>query len=281
VQPDANASGTMSPGSGALLYVSDANNGLVRMYDYPQLTLAGTLQIGNPEGLCVDNRSRTIWVVSTVYSQIVEFTHGGTRPIKILKDGVEYPDACAVDTVTGDLAVANVNNQGSDPGSVSIYRKSEGKAHLYSDSKIYFMSFLAYDGKGNLFVDGSGPNYPTFRLAELPRGASTFKELRLTGPQTKNPGGLVYDAGVIAIGDRKRSVIFQTSHGRVTGRTPLGNACYISQFVIDGRRAIVANTCGSINNPTGNILIYDYPRGGSPVKQLTGFAVAFGVAISR
>jgi DNA-binding beta-propeller fold protein YncE len=251
------------------------------MYSFPGLTLEGRVQVGDPEGLCVDERTGSVWVVSTVFSKIVEFAHGGTTSIATLTDGEEYPDACAVDPITGDLAVANLNDGGSDQGSVAIYKKSHGSAHLFSDRNIYFVSFLAYDDKGNLFVDGSGQTLPSFRLAELPYGAKRFKDLSLTGARVKAPAGVAYHRGTLAIGDRKRSVIFQTANGRVLGRTPLGKACYISQFLIVNSQAMVANTCGSIQNPTGQLLIYDYPRGGAPVNELKGFGVAFGVALSR
>lgn len=267
--------------SDALLYVSDTNRDAVRMYSFPRLTLEGSVQVSDPEGLCVDDRTKDVWVVSTVYSKIIEFAHGGTTPIATLLDGYQYPDACAVDAVTGDLAVANFDNGGSDPGSVSIYKKSRGRARLFTDRNIYFVSFLAYDGKGNLFVDGSDQTLSRFRLAELPRGAKKLEDLSLTGTRIKAPAGVVYQHGVLAIGDQKRSAIFQTSNGRVVGRTSLGKACRITQFLVVDKQAMVANTCGSIQDPTGNLLIYDYPRGGSPVHELTGLGVAFGVAISR
>lgn len=267
--------------NGALLYVSDTNGDAVRMYSFPRLTLEGSAQVGDPEDLCVDDRTKNVWVVSTVYSKVVEFAHGGTTPIATLLDGYQYPDACAVDPVTGDLAVANFNNGGSDPGSVSIYKKSRGKARLFTDRNIYFVSFLAYDGKGDLFVDGSNQTLSRFRLAELPRGATKLEDLSLTGTRIKAPAGVVYRHGVLAIGDQKRSAIFQTSNGRVVGRTSLQKACRMAQFLVVDKQAIVANTCGSIQNPTGDLLIYNYPRGGSPVSEITGLGVAFGVAISR
>jgi hypothetical protein len=267
--------------SGALLYVSDTNGGAVRMYSFPQLTPEGSVHVGDPEGLCVDDRTRNVWVVNTVYSKVVEFAHGGTTPIATLLDGQQYPDACAVNPVTGDLAVANFDDGGSDPGSVSIYKKSRGSARLFTDRNIYFVSFLTYDAKGNLFVDGSNRTLSRFRLAELPRGAKKFEDLSLTGARIKGPAGVVFHHGVLAIGDQRRSAIFQTSNGRVVGRTSLAKACHINQFLVVGKQAMVANTCGSIQDPTGDLLIYDYPRGGSPVNELTGLSVAFGVAISQ
>ncbi|MGB6516902.1 MAG: hypothetical protein WBE79_00190 [Candidatus Cybelea sp.] len=280
LQPAASASRT-TLASDALLYVSDTTSDAVRMYSFPQLMFEGSVHVGDPEGLCVDDRTGNVWVVSTVYSKVIEFAHGGATPIATLLDGHQYPDACAADPVTGDLAVANFNDGGSDPGSVSIYKTSRGSARLFTDRNIYFVSFLTYDGKGNLFVDGSNRTLSRFRLAELARGAKKLEDLSLTGTRIKAPAGVVYQHGVLAIGDQKRHAIFRTSNGRVVGQTSLDKACRITQFLIVDKQAMVANTCGSIQNPTGDVLIYDYPRGGLPVNELTGLAVAFGVAISR
>ena len=40
-------------------------------------------------------------------SQMVEYAHGGTSSIATLGDPSEYPEGCAVDPATGNLAVAN------------------------------------------------------------------------------------------------------------------------------------------------------------------------------
>ncbi len=181
---------TISGGpKGALLYVSDPIKNIVSVYSYPQGVLLSTLTaVQDPEGLCADSAGN-IWVVESVYSKIVEFARGGTKPNATLTDGGEYPDGCAVNRKNGDLAVANNNNGGSDPGSVAIYEGARGTPAIYSDRAIWFVYFLDYDTGGNLFVDGTSwtNRGRQFRYAELPRGASNLINIRSAVPKSNSP----------------------------------------------------------------------------------------------
>ena len=269
---------------GALLYISDPTKNVVDIYSYPQDELVGTLTaVKDPEGLCAD-KAGNVWVVESVYSQIVEFARGGTKPIATLTDGEEYPDGCAVNRRTGDLAVANNNNGGSDPGSVSIYEQGRGAPTIYSDRAIWFVYFLDYDDSGNLFVDGTSWNDRSrqFRYAELPKGTSKLVNVKVSGAKIEFPGGVQHENGGIAIGDGKRPVIYQTSGGTVTGRTVLDRLCKVTGFFIAGAQVIAPNTCGTVGRPgRKSVLIYNYPAGGKPIKKLTGFTVPFGVVVSE
>ncbi len=268
----------------SLLYISDPIKSVVNIYSYPQVELVGRLSaVEDPEGLCTD-KAGNVWVVETLYSKIVEFARGGTKPIATLTDGAEYPDGCAVNPRTGDLAVANNNNEGSDAGSVAIYERGRGEPTIYSDRAIYFIYFLDYDTRGNLFVDGTSWNDhgQGFRYAELPSGASKLVNIKIRGAKIKFPGGVQHDHGGIAIGDGRKPVIYQTSGGTVTGRTVLDRLCKVTEFFIEGAQVIAPNTCGTIGHPgRKSVLIYKYPAGGTPVKKLTGFTVPFGVVVTE
>jgi hypothetical protein len=269
---------------GALLYISDPIRNVVKIYSYPQGQLVSTLTaVKDPEGLCTDNAGN-IWVVETVYSKIVEFARGGTKPIAMLTDGNEYPDGCAVNRGNGDLAVANNNDGGEDPGSVAIYKGAQGAPAIYSDRAIWFIYFLDYDDRGNLFVDGTSWNDRgrRFRFAELPRGANELINIKVSGAKIELPGGVQYNNGRVAIGDGKRPIIYQTSGGTVTGRTTLKRLCKVTEFFIAGEHVIAPNTCGTEGRPgRKDVLIYNYPGGGAPIKKLTGFSVPFGVVVSE
>jgi hypothetical protein len=282
VQPQ-NATKPAAP-KGALLYISDPNENIVNIYSYPQAELVSTLTaVEDPEGLCAD-RAGNVYVVESVYSKIVEFARGGTEPIATLTDGEEYPDACAVNRSNGDLAVANNNDGGSDPGSVSIYEGGRGAPTIYSDRAIYFVYFLDYDDSGNLFVDGTGWNGRgrPFQYAELPTGASKLINIKVSGAKIEFPGGVQYGNGSVAIGDGKRPVIYQTSGGTVTGHTVLDHLCKVTEFFIVGAHVIAPNTCGTVGQPgRRHVLIYNYPAGGAPIKKLSGFRVPFGVVVTK
>jgi hypothetical protein len=267
--------------SQALLYVSDPVNDVVHMYAYPQLKPAGDItSVRNPTGLCVDRKTGNVWVVDDIDSEVVEFAHGGTTPIATVHEAAaQYADACAVDPRTGDLAVAIVDWQGSDPGSVAIFKHAQGQPSIYSDRRLYIFAFIAYDPAGDIFIDATGLRRPVFRFAELAKGRSKFNILKLSGAHIRVPGGIQYTGkNSFAIADAQRAIIYQTSNGVVTGRTHLENhACRLNQFLIQDGHVIAAVSCGSTN---GNLLIYNYPAGGAPIKKLA-VSVPFGVAISR
>lgn len=270
--------------TGALLYISDPTKSIVNVYSYPQGELLNTLTaVEDPEGLCADEAGN-VWVVETAYSKIVEFARGGTKPIATLADGYEYPDGCAVNRRNGDLAVANNNDGGSDPGSVAIYQGARGAPTIYSDRAIWFVYFLDYDAGGNLFVDGTSWNNRgrRFRFAELSRGANKIVNLKVSGAKIEFPGDVQYNNGSIAIGDGRRPVIYQTTDGMVTGRTAFHDLCKVTEFFIEGAHVIAPNTCGTVGRPgRKDVLIYNYPAGGAPVKRLTGFKVPFGVVVTE
>jgi hypothetical protein len=268
----------------ALLYISDPIKSIVNVYSYPHGELLNALTaVKDPEGLCADEAGN-VWVVETAYSKIVEFARGGTKPIATLTDGNEYPDGCAVNRRNGDLAVANNNDGGSDPGSVAIYQGARGAPTIYSDRAIWFVYFLDFDASGNLFVDGTSWNNRgrKFRFAELPRGADKIVNLKVSGAKIEFPGDVQYNNGSVAIGDGKRPVIYQTTDGIVTGRTAFHDLCKVTEFFIEGAHVIAPNTCGTVGRPgRKDVLIYNYPAGGAPIKRLTGFKAPFGVVVTE
>jgi hypothetical protein len=261
----------------ALLYVSDENAGTVSVYSYPDLTLTGTLTgFVSPTGLCVDPKTGNIWVTDIANSQVIEFAHGGTSPIRTLNtEG--FDDACAVNPTNGDLAVVNNTVGGDGNGNLTIFR-SRGPRRVHSDRGIFSMDFVTYDGTGNAFIDGYAYALGSgFRLDELLAGRKKLTHIAWSGPKIGSPGGVQYQGTSLAIGDARKPVIYQTSNGTVTGTTTLKGACSINQFFIDGGHLIAPSFCGS----KGNVLIYNYPAGGAPIKKLTGFAFPFGAVVSR
>ena len=105
----AHRAGWMAPGTAGetLLYVSDAEAASVYVYSYPQAKLVGTLtkasragrRVYRQGGRRVDHNSESL--------QLSEYAHGGTTPIATLGPNLDFaPLGCAVNPVTGDLAVA-------------------------------------------------------------------------------------------------------------------------------------------------------------------------------
>jgi hypothetical protein len=264
--------------SGALLYVSGRSAHNVTMYTYPKLQFVARLAAGRyPMGLCVDSRTQDVWVVSQTNgnaADLLEFMHGQVKPTRTIQSD-SSAEACAVDPVTGNLAVA-VTNLSEDPGTLLVYKHSTGKPLFYNIKGIWLYLFVGYDSKGTLFVDGTpgGSSMPV-RIAQLSPGD---KKLRLVPLDTKlfYPGNVQYDGTDLAIGQERRPTIYRIDGSRVVGTVALNGACFIEQFYIYGNRVIVPNTCGS----QGSINIYAYPAGGNPLRTFNPLFAPFGAVIS-
>jgi hypothetical protein len=264
--------------SGALLYVSGRDAHDVTMYTYPKLQFVARLAAGRyPMGICVDSRTQNIWVVSQTdgnAADLLQFTHGQVKPARTIKSD-SSAEACAVDPLTGNLAVA-VTNFSEDAGTLLVYKHSTGKPLSYNVKGIWLYLFVGYDSKGTLYVDGTpGDSSMPVRIAQLSPGA---KKLRLVRLDRKlfYPGNVQYDGTNLAIGQERRPTIYRINGSRIVGTVALNGACFVQQFYIYGNRVIVPNICGS--EPSINI--YAYPAGGNPLRTFNPLFAAFGAAIS-
>jgi len=288
----------MSPSvtSKDLLYISNYAANSVVVYSYPQDKLVGTLTgFHEPDGICTDKKG-DVWIVNNEVSQtsedVVEYKHGGTKPIATVYDPGEIPVSCSIDPTTGNLAVTNIETYASGPGSVALYAHAKGSATLYPVPKMLEVYFCGYDDKGNLFVDGVG-SYG-FLFAELPKGKKTFTNITLKGVTILYPGGVQWDGKHVAVGDQEYqrvgsppeydSAIYQTTGagGKIVGTTVLTGSHDVSQFWIEGKTVIGGDTSPYYYKTPDDEVFYKYPAGGKPTKTLKkGFDRPYGVAISR
>ncbi len=183
-----------------LLYVSSYADNFVNIYTYVDgnaSKLVGTLSIDQPGGMCSDKAGH-VWVPSYEAKKVEEFTHGGTTPIQTIKREAGYPYSCAVDPLTGDLAVTyELPSEKHRPSStVVIYAEGQSPRSIGPDD-VSPIGFIAYDNKGNLFVDGTPcyrrncpPLHPRTVLLELPAGGSGFKQLTIAGATIRQATGL-------------------------------------------------------------------------------------------
>jgi hypothetical protein len=245
------------------------------MFDYPSEKVFGKLKgFEDPEGLCSD-ASGNVFVTDFEAQEVLEFAHGGTRPIAILNDSGYWPFSCSVDPLTGNLAVANQKTATGGPGNIAVYANARGMPAYYSDPQIPILSFCGYDGAGNLFVDGvSGSS----DFAELPKGVETFQNVALSF----HPEAIQWDGqylGVAAAAKNETSLIYRLniSNGKakVAGSVPLTRGSHrvdLVFFWIDQKKVV-----GTFN---GHIGTWKYPQGGAPTKFLGNYAAARGVTIS-
>src|ERR1700722_4902788 len=170
-----------------LLYISDGEADVVFVYRYPSLKFLYALTgFKSPRGECRDAHDNIFivdeWVPEGT-SKIYEYAHGGKNPIATLSDYGsvgEFAYGCSVNPSTGDLAVSNAGTTDGNVGSVSIYKRARGTPKVYSDPNLALgAQFLAYDPKGNIFIDGINGDQ-VFELDELPVGSSKFTKLTLS-----------------------------------------------------------------------------------------------------
>ncbi|MGA9019078.1 MAG: hypothetical protein WB438_09120 [Candidatus Cybelea sp.] len=282
----------MSPAAKAnnLLYVAN-ESGTVPIFTWPGLKPVGVLTgFEEPSALCIDN-AQDVFVVDYVAKEIYEYAHGGTAPIQILADPSGFPNACAVDRVTGNLAVTNEYGLSgfSTPGDLEVYPKASGTPAEYSDPNIWAYWWPAYDNRGNLFFNGYNSSFTTLYTDKIRKGRDSIKHITLN--QTIGfPGGLLWDGQYLLCEDATVNVIYQFAisgtRGTMVGSTNLGGASTVIQIWVTGRNR--ANPLGTtvVGADVGAdaVEVWPYPAGASsPSKTLTeteGIAAPLGVAVS-
>jgi hypothetical protein len=270
----------MSPGAASqgLLYVGNLNAG-VTVYTYPQGKLAGNLKgFNEPRGLCID-KAGDVFVTDFDGAKIVEYAHGGTKPIASLADDGS-PYGCAVDPTSGNLAVTNWCDGPSgscfSAGTVPIYKKAKGNPEVLNDPNIPpSMTYCAYDKDGNLFVDSYGHFYQ-IGFAELPAGSTTFKTITLKLPKRAQfSGGLQWVGKYLAVGFGDGNVVGEYSikgdsatRVKVTLLKGVTSGFGTNQFWVEGP-TLVAPVNPTQQHPNGAVEFFKYPQGGKPFKTLT------------
>lgn len=250
----------------ALLYVADLSTDDVDVYSYPRGRLEGVLTgFTAVHYECVD-AAGNVFIANGGANQLLEYAHGGTAPIKTYTEDA-YVHGCAIDRTTGNLAVLH-DPPSYGPGVIAIYRHARGKPREYTSSA-FLVSFVGYDGQGDLFVDGNS-EHGQFEMAELPKGTHSFETVTLDQSIVK-PGAIQWDGKYLAVGDQVStsgpSTIYEFSMSGSTGTlvntTSLSDSCDVLQFWIQGKRVITSDDCAS------HVLYFNYPSGGSSTKTIS------------
>lgn len=266
---------TASSSSGDLLYVASRTDGIF-VLTYPQGALVTNFKPphGEPRGLCSDSSGDVfVPVASNSSGHILEYAHGGTSPIATLH--IKYvPQRCAVDPVTGNLAVTNAGASYNEGSSLAIYHAAQGKATYDNNPKMTLFRYCAYDTHGNLFVDGwDNGNGPY--LTELPYGTSAFTDISLPKKLNKpfpTIGPLQWVGSYLAISlpNDVYHLVISGSTGTIDHRTRAKGMGW--PWVIYGKTLITTYGHGYINRPD-EVAYWNYPRGGTPTQVLNEFGV--------
>jgi hypothetical protein len=262
-----------------LLYLASTAGGHV--ISYPEGKLVGSFESTKDlewSNLCSD-ATGNVFLTKFNYksANVLEYAHGGTSPIAKLHDP-GYPWSCSVDPTSGNLAVATYD--GSGGGNIAIFPNAQSSPNIYRDPNISTYVYCAYDGKGNLFVDGSKGSKGV--LAELPKDSATFTDLTVNH---RYYGGSVvsWDGSYVTLADPIQRVILRLeisgSTATVVGTTKLGD------WRNGAFREVSFLSNSLITQPTrhGDTGIWRYPAGGKPTRVFRTFAKGtqvYGVTVS-
>lgn len=256
-----------------LLYVADSGSGTVEVYTYPNLSHAGELTgFEQPLFDCVD-KAQNVWIIDYEAGTASEYAHGGTTMIGQIT-GLSEPYACSVNRKNGDLAIAVNVPPSVSLGEVAVYHNASGSPTIYSDSNFALISGLAYDGAGNLWVDGLSPS-DAFRYAELPFGASSLTDVTLsTTPSTS--GAVVWDGHYIDVGDYTNT-IYQTQGATVVNTLSLNlSNDTLRGYFVSGKKVIATDAYANF------VGAFRYPGGGAPKKSISsGLNTPWDVVLSK
>jgi|HubBroStandDraft_4_1064222.scaffolds.fasta_scaffold171772_1 hypothetical protein len=302
-----------------LLYVSDGSTDSVFVYSYKSRQQVGNLTgFGSPYGQCVDGTG-DVWIADFRSSDVVEYAHGGTKPLKTLSVGGGsngWPVGCSV-SPNGDLAVSIglLADAPSGAGAILVFKGASGLPVTYTDSDCYNPLAPGYDDKGNLYVEGT--EYISYymqrgNVCELPAGGTSLRvvSVRRRDHGRKRPafgtGGVMWDGKHLALLVINKRFKSTTATAIVrAAETPSGNLIALGDTRLSdsncngGFQAQQVFIVGKNNTPVnheqgtavvgGNELPFDpcyydfnswsYPSGGTQQWSLT-LRYTFGASVS-
>jgi len=255
------------------IFVSDARNNVVNIYNTSGKQLAQLTGFSQPQGLATDIKGN-LYVADTNNSQILVFAPPYKKAPKKLADPGFFPAGVAVVTI-GRTTYVGVSNICSAPacqqGGFIVYKNGKSKG-AFQSSLINRVYFCGFDAKGNFFVSGQDSGgLPTFgEVAGATRGKTAYKTVT-TGNSISFPGGVqVTLKGKIAIGDQNAASIFTYNPPKggtfgtpihTTALTGSGDAVTYA-FTSTDRDLWIADVVNA------NTAEYKYPAGGSSVTTI-------------
>ncbi len=262
-----------------LMYVAGLS-GESYVLSYPQGKLVGTIDV-SAASACSDSAGN---VYLPVQNTVLKYAHGATVPSATLS--LPYNGySCAVDPLTGDLAVTLSSNR-----SVAVFAAATGTPTTYQVNLTDY--FCGYDDQGNLFVDGWTPS-TLLGLAVLPSGGSMFSNISINPYITYAPGQVQWDGQYVTIqvgaGQHKPQAFaiyrlaISGDEATIVGATQIKGLKHMAaQSWIYGNTVIMPYGIQDVRFP--NIGFWRYPQGGRPTREIKNVAGKFanfsGVTLS-
>lgn len=268
-----------------LLYVTDAQDNDAYMIALPSGKLVGKLTgFDAPSGDCADSQGN-VFIVDTQNGEIREYKHGSKSAFNVLNDRPWTPIGCSVDPTTGNLAVSNCC--GEHPvGNLAIYRKAKGAPRYYQYAGMETYWYCAYDGHGNLFVDGIVYGSYNFKLLEIPKGRRKLTNVTLHPAITGDVSlPLLWDGSLLAIASEDSGAIYRFAISGTSGvrvhvtKLDDSSGVYGSFWILSNgkHRTLYAPI---VNNSIPSIGVYNYPTGGKPTQDLYDVVAPSGATVS-
>lgn len=277
---------------GDLLY--EANGYFINIFTYPQgQSVAKITDQGLPGAMCSD-KDGNVFVTDANDNDIMEYSHGGTEPIETLNEFPNEPQACSVDAVSGNLAVAN-GGATFEHGTIAVFANAQGTPTYYTAPNMYSYAFCTYDNNGNLFADAGGDD-GKFHLIEMPYGSETFEEIAVHGASIHDAQSLQWDGTNLALASP--SIHLKGRHhlrgpltvyvlhvsgsvaqtvNKLNLRSSKKNRhlTYDVQYWIQG--SVMMGQNGTVGTGLG---LWNYPSGGKPFQVLVPHTNVSGVTVS-
>lgn len=285
--------------SSQLLYVSAFNGNSVNVYDYPSGKQVGSLSgFSSPAGQCVDAKG-DVYITNSTTGLVDEYAHGGKSPINTFTTSGDA-FGCAVDK-KGDLAVTDFLGASYSAGSITVFPKGANKGVVYDNpTDCYWIWSAGYDDRGNLIMVAENHASEAVTYCAVLKGSKSLTTLTASGFQIYSPDSTMWDGRYIALGDQQlggglQSGVIEATlagttlkyHATVTLSDGCdGNYTHVVQPFIVGRKNTPVNDqksvaiAGSNEFCSADFRIWNYPKGGQPVKSFTfqsgGEAVSIG-----
>ena len=215
------SAGVIAPGKkggSSYVYISGIYTNEVYVYNFAKGkfgTEVGTATSGisEPQGMCASKGNA--WLANTGDSNLLEFKGGSTTSSGSLTDTGEYPADCSI-SKKGDIAVSNICSSPScTQGDIAIFKGGTGSPTAVSCSNLYRYYFLAYDKKGNLWVDGEDSS-GAFSFCEVAAGASSGTPITLN-VNPSFPGGVQVSGKYVTILDQLGDTVDEYTISGTTG----------------------------------------------------------------
>jgi hypothetical protein len=267
----------MAKNQGPTIAISAGSANVVDLF-----TAAGT-QVGQLTGFdgaagMASDVKGDLYVADTNNSRVQVYAAGfASPPVTLAVPGQNPYD---VDSFANGsyVAVANVT------GSVSVF-KGTRLLRTITSANLGAAYFCAFDGKGNLYLDGVGTNSGgNILIGEIPNatsGGSAFQQLTTTNAIDFAAGIQVTNAGQIAIEDVNNRAIYTYnpptggSLGTPTQITPLGGSDGPLTFAFTKNMSKLYTA----DNYASGVFEYAYPTGGTAVSTFSFSGNPIGTAV--